>query len=571
MDNKILIMDGETQDIQRMSDHLKQYDLEIFVATNPERGLEIFFDQYPDLVFINLMMQSLPGTEIIKRIKSRTEGIKTPCYLMSQITSPSTQLLQDAEIAGILHKPVDLIEFDKIVQKHFSDLTSPGNLSNTKKKPKKTGPSDWHNTTLKRTPFPKLLSQIFKYRATGILGIDDQSTSVRIKFSRGQVSAFTPAAFPKFLSKKGYMDQTEAREFASFAKSQNLSPEIALAQYQGIGKEKAKTWFNEFLRQVATDMSTRSKARAIFVDKQIKSKPIVSAPDLIWYAVAYTYDKKRLEKSFNKDDRRSGRIYLATSKKEFLKYSPQVGKVLEAVESRLTIDKMFDEIRSLSQLEIYQILYSLLLAGILSFSKETLVENLPPADRASLPEMDSELGEVSMDPVLDILDSVPDEVPSEKKKPKKEKRKKSSPVKEEKPDALPAEGREKDKSKATGNKEIFNAASKYMNDGSFSKAQMCYEELLDRGVRRPEVYVHLGQAIYNNRFSTRGKERLLEVAWMIKEALSINDKYLPAYLTFAKILEKELKFDLAEFQYRSVLTIDPQNAKASAALKRITR
>lgn len=570
MANKILIIDGDTPDIQRMSDHLKQYEIEIFIATNPERGLELFVEEYPDIVFINLMMPTLPGTEIVKRIKNRGEGIKTPCYLMSQIATPSKQLLQDTEIAGIIRKPVDIIEFDNIVRNHFPDLTAPKSLYKANKKPKKTGPSDWHNTVLGRTPFPKLLSQIFKYRATGILAIDDRYNTIRIKFTRGQVSVFTPTAFPKFLSKKGYMDLSEARQFSSYAKSQNVRTEIALAQFQGIEKEKAKAWFDEFLRHIAQDMSNRPKARAVFIDKPVEEEPVVSAPDMIWYAVAYTFDKERLEKTFNKANRRSVPMYLAISKKELLKCSPQVSTVLESVEAGLSLDRMLEEIRTISQLEIYQVLYALLLAGILSFDNEKDKQKTSSEQPLSQDAKDG-LAENSLDPVLDILDSIPDEVPTIKRKPRKKNKKRPSASNDKQTSKASEPEPGSKEAGPVSNKEIFNAASKYMNDGSYSKAQICYEELLDRGVKRPEVYVHLGLAIYYNRFSSRGRERLLDVAWMIKKALAINDKYLPAYLTFAKILEKEQKLDMAEFQYRSVLAIDPQNVKASAALKRITR
>ena len=80
----------------------------------------------------------------------------------------------------------------------------------------------------------------------------------------------------------------------------------------------------------------------------------------------------------------------------------------------------------------------------------------------------------------------------------------------------------------------------------FPKAQFCFQELVDRGVEKPEVYVHLARSIYYNRFETDKLDKLMEVAWAFKKALGLDSTFAHAHVYFGEILEKEGKIDFAK-------------------------
>lgn len=601
MDEKkqVLIIDAETLDIQRISDHLNQYDITVLVATNTKKGVEMFFSELPDLILINLLMPGMSGTDAIKAIKGRTDGLRTPIIVMSQLATPSKTLEKDLGVQGLISKPIDLLKLDEKIRFFFKGLQTPSNLSKAKGKGKKAGPSNWRNTSLAKLPFTKLLAQILKNRASGILTIETKTGKMKIKFVNGNPGAFTPSSFAKFLLRQGHLSPRQAKKLTLVAKEQQLSSKEALGALDIFKADDIDSLFRAFVYDLSAEYAEISDATATFKDKPISQKAVFSTVDMIWQGVRRIYDQGNIDRAFDKDDRRSKPLFLVPGMVPDVKLPKHLQLFLDQIDSKSSVADIRNQFAGQQENIILQFSYTFLLCGILTFNENEIhakpSENVAPiiTDKKALkakhkkekkPITQKRKPEVSQRPKEKIngdqFDSVPDEFIVDSNDSHE------TTIIDDKPDESlitlpisdfseqeeePKDGLKITTSASLSNKELFQASLKFIESGAFSKAQACYEELIDRGIEKPEVYVNLGSALYHNRFITNVRERLLNVAWAIKQALVIDSSYLPAYITFAKILEREGKTDIAEDQYKMALAIDSKNPKASAALKRLQR
>jgi two-component system phosphate regulon response regulator PhoB len=61
---KLLIINDEEAQLELIQEHLKQCELQIFVATNSQVGLTIFKEQRPEIVLLDFAMPGVNGMDI---------------------------------------------------------------------------------------------------------------------------------------------------------------------------------------------------------------------------------------------------------------------------------------------------------------------------------------------------------------------------------------------------------------------------------------------------------------------------------------------------------------------------
>lgn len=66
---KILVIDDEKPTLSMFNLFLAAYGYEVFIAENGEKGLKLFNDQAPDIVFTDIKMPGIDGLEVLKRIR----------------------------------------------------------------------------------------------------------------------------------------------------------------------------------------------------------------------------------------------------------------------------------------------------------------------------------------------------------------------------------------------------------------------------------------------------------------------------------------------------------------------
>jgi DNA-binding response OmpR family regulator len=61
---KLLIINDEEAQLELIQEHLKQCELQIFVATNSQVGITIFKEQRPEIVLLDFAMPGVNGMDI---------------------------------------------------------------------------------------------------------------------------------------------------------------------------------------------------------------------------------------------------------------------------------------------------------------------------------------------------------------------------------------------------------------------------------------------------------------------------------------------------------------------------
>lgn len=123
---KILTIDDDPAMTELISLLLRSYGLEVLVANDGERGLEMARTQNPDLIMLDLTMPGVDGWQICKEL--RTES-KVPIIILSALDDPaviSTAL--DAGADDYMVKPVP----SSVLIAHINNLTRRAHVENNK-------------------------------------------------------------------------------------------------------------------------------------------------------------------------------------------------------------------------------------------------------------------------------------------------------------------------------------------------------------------------------------------------------------------------------------------------------
>lgn len=93
----------------------------LFVASNGQEGLELFYKHRPDIVLTDLRMPIMNGLEMSKHIKAYSEEI--PIILItSQFEKEVTESAVDIGIDAYLFKPISLLRLEIILSKYIDRL-----------------------------------------------------------------------------------------------------------------------------------------------------------------------------------------------------------------------------------------------------------------------------------------------------------------------------------------------------------------------------------------------------------------------------------------------------------------
>lgn len=123
---KILTIDDDPAMTDLISLLLRSYGLEVLVANDGARGLELARSDNPDLIMLDLTMPGVDGWQICKEL--RTES-KVPIIILSALDDPtviSTAL--DAGADDYMVKPVP----SSVLIAHINNLTRRAHVENNK-------------------------------------------------------------------------------------------------------------------------------------------------------------------------------------------------------------------------------------------------------------------------------------------------------------------------------------------------------------------------------------------------------------------------------------------------------
>jgi len=78
MNKKILVVDdalGIRILLGQILEELEGQDVELLLAANGEKGLEVALAEHPDLIFLDVNMPGIDGYEVCQRIKAVNNGV----------------------------------------------------------------------------------------------------------------------------------------------------------------------------------------------------------------------------------------------------------------------------------------------------------------------------------------------------------------------------------------------------------------------------------------------------------------------------------------------------------------
>lgn len=80
---KILVVDDEQMTTDLAKTFLERHGFEVVIARDGEEALKIALDQIPDLILLDVMLPTIDGFEVCKRLKDNDKFRATPILMFT--------------------------------------------------------------------------------------------------------------------------------------------------------------------------------------------------------------------------------------------------------------------------------------------------------------------------------------------------------------------------------------------------------------------------------------------------------------------------------------------------------
>lgn len=104
---KLLVIDDNTETLSMIRDAFDSDETEVFTASDPETGLEIFFKQRPLVVFTDLMMPRMNGIQVLETLVAADPAVEVIIITAHYSTESAVEAIQKGA-SNYLIKPLDL-------------------------------------------------------------------------------------------------------------------------------------------------------------------------------------------------------------------------------------------------------------------------------------------------------------------------------------------------------------------------------------------------------------------------------------------------------------------------------
>lgn len=112
---KVLIVDDVQMARENMKCILEREGIEVIEADNGEKALQLFKEENPDVVSLDIDMPKVDGIEVLKQIKNIKEDVN---IIMVSVMSSQYHHVESFKNGAkyFLSKPIDLIRFVEVVK-----------------------------------------------------------------------------------------------------------------------------------------------------------------------------------------------------------------------------------------------------------------------------------------------------------------------------------------------------------------------------------------------------------------------------------------------------------------------
>src|ERR1700685_278257 len=117
---KLVAIDDTPASLELLSESLAQDGLTIFTATDPEEGLDLIFQEHPQIVLLDLVMPKLSGLEVLDRVVEFDPAIDVILMTAHYTTETAVEAIQKGA-SDYLNKPISIPALRSRVEKLLVD------------------------------------------------------------------------------------------------------------------------------------------------------------------------------------------------------------------------------------------------------------------------------------------------------------------------------------------------------------------------------------------------------------------------------------------------------------------
>ncbi len=118
---KLVAIDDTPASLELVSESLLQDGLIILTATDPEEGLNLIFQEHPQIVLLDLVMPKLSGLEVLERIVEFDPAIDVILMTAHYTTETAVEAIQKGA-SDYLNKPISIPALRSRVEKLLGDV-----------------------------------------------------------------------------------------------------------------------------------------------------------------------------------------------------------------------------------------------------------------------------------------------------------------------------------------------------------------------------------------------------------------------------------------------------------------
>ncbi len=118
---KLVAIDDTPASLELVSEALRQEGLTIFTATDPEEGLDLIFQEHPQIVLLDLVMPKLSGLEVLERVVEFDPAIDVILMTAHYTTETAVEAIQKGA-SDYLNKPISIPGLRSRVEKLLADV-----------------------------------------------------------------------------------------------------------------------------------------------------------------------------------------------------------------------------------------------------------------------------------------------------------------------------------------------------------------------------------------------------------------------------------------------------------------
>jgi len=117
---RLLIVDDEEDVREFAANFFRKRKIEVKTAASGEEALDLIDRQKPDLVLLDIRMNSMDGIETLRRIKEKDKDINVIMVTGQKPEEGAFDKCRQLGAADYIHKPLELDELERIVLNNLS-------------------------------------------------------------------------------------------------------------------------------------------------------------------------------------------------------------------------------------------------------------------------------------------------------------------------------------------------------------------------------------------------------------------------------------------------------------------